>query len=86
MDNIARDIQTQIELTLFHKSSLRAHSIDQLTILYTVFIPTGAGSCIKLPKLVADKIACVNSKYDDNKCLICAGQYGVFGSDKMNHT
>ena len=55
MNNIAADIQIQIELKQFHKSGLRIHSIDQLTLMYTIFNPTRAGSYIVLPKWIASK-------------------------------
>ena len=55
MNNIAADIQIQIELKQFYESGLRIHSIDQLTVMYTIFNPTRAGCYIKLPKWIADK-------------------------------
>ena len=44
MNNIAGYIQRQIEIKQFHKAGLRIHSIDQLTIMYSMFNPTRAGS------------------------------------------
>ena len=85
MHNIAAEIQIQIELTQFHKSGLRIHSIDQLTLMYTIFNPTRAGSYIVLPKWIASKKACINIKNEDNKCLKYSIQCGVFEIDKLNH-
>ena len=85
MNNIAADIQIQIELKQFHKSGLRIHSIDQLTLMYTIFNPTRAGSYIVLPKWIASKKACINIKNEDNKCLKYSIQCGVFEIDKLNH-
>ena len=85
MNNIAADIQIQIELKQFHKSGLRIHSIDHLTIMYTIFNPTRAGAYIKLPKWIADKKACINIKNDGNKCLKYSIQCRVFGIDQLDH-
>ena len=85
MNNIAADIQIQIELKQFHKSGLRIHSIDQLTVMYTIFNPTRAGSYIVLPKWIASKKACINIKNEDNKCLKYSIQCGVFEIYKKDH-
>ena len=85
MNNIAADIQIQIELKQFHKSGLRIHSIDQLTAMYTIFNPTRAGSYIVLPKWIASKKACINIKNEDNKCLKYSIQCGVFEIYKKDH-
>ena len=85
MNNIASDIQKQIELKQFHKSGLRIHSIDKLTIMYSIFNPTRAGSYIKLPKWIADKKACINIKNEDNKCLKYAIQCGVLDIKDLDH-
>ena len=53
--------------------------------MYTIFNPTRAGSYINLPKWIADKKACVNSKNEDNRCLKYSIQCGVFGMDKLEH-
>eukprot|EP00969_Alexandrium_andersonii_P079409 3501384-Alexandrium_andersonii.AAC.1 len=57
MNNMAADIQIQIELKQFRKSGLRIHSVDQLTIAYIIVNPTRAGTYIRLPKCIAGKKA-----------------------------
>ena len=55
LNNLATYIIEQIELKQFYRSGLRIHSIEKLTVMYTILNPTRAGSYIPLPKWIADK-------------------------------
>ena len=62
INDMAADIETQIELKQFHKSGLRVHSVDKLTVHYDRYIPTKGGSDIELPDWTKAKKACINIK------------------------
>ena len=85
INKMAADIELQIELKQFHKSGLRIHAIDKLTVNFDRYNPTRAGSYIELPKWIADKKACINIKNEDNKSFKYSVQCGVLGIDKIAH-
>ncbi len=69
MNDIAQDIQLAIENKQFERSGLHIDSINSLTVMYTVYDPTRAGSYIKLPKWLADKKALINIQNLDDYCF-----------------
>ena len=79
LNNMARDIELQIENKQFHKSGLIIRGIDKITIQYDRYNPTRGGSYIELPAWIAKKKACINIKDKDNKCFKYSVQCGVFG-------
>jgi len=69
LNNMAADIELQIEQKQLHKSKFRIKGIDKTLIHYDRYNPTRGGSYIELPKWIADQKACINKKNDDNKCF-----------------
>ncbi len=69
MNQMSSDIKLTIENAQLEKSGLHIHSINKLTVMYTIYDPTRAGTYIKLPKFINDKKACINIKNLDDKCL-----------------
>ena len=55
LNNMARDIELQIENKQFHKSGLIIRGIDKITIQYDRYNPTRGGSYIELPAWIAKK-------------------------------
>ena len=79
LNNMAKDIEIQIETKQFHKSGLVIRGIDKITIQYDRYNPTRGGSYIELPEWIANKKACINIKNKDNKCFKYSVQCGVLG-------
>ena len=57
LNNMAADIELQIEQKQLHKSKFRIKGIDTILIHYDRYNPTRGGSYIELPKWIADKKA-----------------------------
>ncbi len=55
MNQMSSDIKLTIENAQLEKSGLHIHSINRLTVMYTIYDPTRAGTYIKLPKFINDK-------------------------------
>ena len=55
LNNMATDIELQIETKQFHKSGLVIRGIDKITIQYDRYNPTRGGSYIELPEWIATK-------------------------------
>ena len=55
LNNMAGDIELQIEQKQLHKSKFRVTGIEQLVIHYDRYNPTRGGSYIELPKWIADQ-------------------------------
>ena len=55
LNNMAADIELQIEQKQLHKSKFRIKGIDKILIHYDRYNPTRGGSYIELPKWIADK-------------------------------
>jgi hypothetical protein len=78
LNNMAADIELQIENSELPKSGLRLKGIEKIHIHYDRYNPTRGGSFIPLPKWVADKKACINIKNEDNKCAKYSIQCGFY--------
>ena len=85
MNDMAADIETQIELKQFNKSGLRVHSVDKLTVHYDRYNPTRGGSYIELPDWIKAKKACINIKNEDNRCFKVSVQCGVHNIHLQPH-
>ena len=55
LNNMAADIELQIETRQFDKSKFRVKGIDQVVVHYDRYNPTRGGSYVELPKWIADK-------------------------------
>ena len=55
LNNMAKDIELQIETKQFHKSGLVVKGIDSITIQYDRYNPTRGASYIELPDWIAKK-------------------------------
>ena len=69
INNMAGDIEEQIENSQLKRSGLTIKKIMKITIHYDKYDPTRAGSYIELPKWVSLKKACINIKNEDDYCF-----------------
>ena len=91
INNMAGDIEEQIENSQLKRSGLTIKKIMKITIHYDKYDPTRAGSYIELPKWVSLKKACINIKNDDDYCFKYCVQcyfYNIFKNhnpERMYH-
>lgn len=62
LNNLAHDIEVQIEITEYIQSGLVLAQVKKLVISYDRYNPTRGSSFIPLPDWVANKKACINIK------------------------
>ena len=68
LNNMAADIELQIEHKQLHKSKFRIKAVDKMIIHYDRYNPTRGGSYVELPTWIANKETCINIKNEDNRC------------------
>ena len=91
INNMAGDIEEQIENSQLKRSGLTIKKIMKITIHYDKYDPTRAGSYIELPKWISLKKACINIKNDDDYCFKYCVQcyfYNIFKNhnpERMYH-
>ena len=91
LDNMAGDIEHQIESAPLKTSNISITQITKITVHYDKYNPTRGGSYIELPKWVSLKNACINIKNEDGQCFKYCVQCSVFKlhepdiSERMRH-
>ena len=85
LDNIAHDIEVQIEIAELTQSGLVLLQVQSLVISYDRYNPTRGSSYIPLPDWVANKKACINIKNNDELCFKYSVQCGFYEIYKKDH-
>ena len=85
LNNIAHDIEVQIEIAEFTQSGLVLLQVGRLVISYDRYNPTRGSSYIPLPDWVANKKACINIKNNDELCFNYSVQCGFYEIHKKDH-
>ena len=85
LNNIAHDIEVQIEIAEFIQSGLVLLKVGKLVISYDRYNPTRGSSYIPLPDWVANKRACINIKNNDELCFNYSVQCGFYELYKKDH-
>ena len=78
LNNIAHDIEVQIEIAELTQSGLVLLQVQSLVISYDRYNPTRGSSYIPLPDWVANKKACINIKNNDELCFKYSVQCGFY--------
>ena len=85
LNNIAHDIEVQIEIAELTQSGLVLLQVQSLVISYDRYNPTRGSSYIPLPDWVANKKACINIKNNDELCFKYSVQCGFYEIYKKDH-
>ena len=85
LNQIATDIEIQIDKMEVSASGLVLIKIDKLVFHYDKYNPTRGGSFIELPKWVQSKKACINIQNEDDMCLKYSVQCGVYKIYEKDH-
>ena len=85
LNNIAHDIEVQIEIAELTQSGLVLLQVGRLVISYDRYNPTRGSSYIPLPDWVANKKACINIKNNDELCFKYSVQCGFYEIYKKDH-
>ena len=85
LNQMATDIEIQIETMEFSASGLVLKKIEKLVFHYDKYNPTRGGSFIELPKSIQAKKACINIQNADDMCLKYSVQCGVYKIFEKDH-
>ena len=85
LNNIAHDIEVQIEIARFTQSGLVLLQVQSLVRSYDRYNPTHGSSYVPLPDWVANKKACNNIKNNDELCFKYSVQCGFYELYKKDH-
>jgi len=85
LNQIATDIEIQIDRMEVSASGLILKKIEKLVFHYDKYNPTRGGSFIELPKWVQSKKACINIQNEDDMCLKYSVQCGVYKIYENDH-